>query len=108
VIPLNVWLALAACLFTTGLYGVLTRRNAIALLLSVELMANAVNLNLVAFGAWRGDLTGQVMALFGIALTVAEVAVGLAVIIQFNRTRKGISLDRATELGGGLSGEGAP
>jgi len=100
VIPLSAWLTLAALMFACGLYAVLTRRNALALLLGVELMANAANLNLVAFGAAQGSYEGQVMALFGMALTVAEVAVGLAVVIQLYRRHKDIRIDAASELSG--------
>ncbi len=97
---LSAWLLLSAALFSTGIFGLLTRKHAIGLLLSVELMANAVNLNLVAFGFFRGDLMGQVIALFGIALTVAEVVVGLALIIQLHRHNKAIDVDAARELAG--------
>ena len=95
---LQFWLLLSAALFSVGLYGLLTRRHAIAMLLSMELMLNAVNLNVVAFAFARGDLTGQVIALFAMALTVAEVAVGLALLIQLSRTRRSLQVDRATEL----------
>jgi NADH:ubiquinone oxidoreductase subunit K len=97
---LSIWLVLAAALFCLGLYGLLTRRNAIALLLSVELMLNAVNLNLVAFSHGRGDHTGQLIAIFAMALTVAEVAIGLALLMQLSRTRRSLELNRATELSG--------
>jgi len=96
--PLSDWLILSAVLFCVGLYGLLTRRNAIALLLSVELMLNAVNLNLVAFSYGSGDHTGQVIAIFAMALTVAEVAIGLALLMQLSRSRRSLELDRATEL----------
>ena len=99
-LDLTHWLLLSALMFCIGLAGLLTRRNAVAVLLSIELMANAVNLNLVAFGQHRGDETGQVMALFGIALTVAEVVVGLAVIILLHRLKKTIELDEVSELSG--------
>jgi NADH-quinone oxidoreductase subunit K len=95
---LEMWLLLSAALFAVGLYGVITRRNAVALLLSIELMVNAVNINFAAFGWARGDYTGQMIALFAIALTVAEVAVGLAILIQLSRTHKSTELDVATEL----------
>ncbi len=97
---LSAWLLLSAAMFSVGIFGLLTRKHAIGLLLSVELMANAVNLNLVAFGFFRGDLTGQVIALFGIALTVAEVVVGLALVIQLHRHNKSIDVDSARELAG--------
>ena len=88
-IPLSWYLILAAALFSIGLYGVLARRNAVAILLGVELMLNAVNINLVAF--WRyGDITqmaGQVFAIIVFAVAAAEVAVGLALVISVYRRR---------------------
>jgi NADH-quinone oxidoreductase subunit K len=89
---------MTAALFCTGIYGVLTRRNAIALLLSAELMANAVNINLVAFANTASDVTGQVFAVFTVALTVAEVVVGLAIVILLFRWRREVSIDSASEL----------
>ncbi len=100
-LSLQLPLLLAAVLFAVGLVGLYTRKNAIAILLSVELMANAVNINLVAFGAWQGNAQGQVMALFGIALTVAEVVVGLALIILLQRVSRTIDVDKITMLGEG-------
>jgi NADH-quinone oxidoreductase subunit K len=91
---------LSALLFSVGLYGLLTRRNAIGMLLSVELMLNAVNLNVVAISWSRGDITGQLIALFAIALTVAEVAVGLAILLQFSRHHRSVQVDAAQELTG--------
>ncbi len=88
-IPLNWYLVLAAALFSIGIYGVLSRRNAIGILMGIELMLNAVNINLVAF--WRfmdpGRLTGQVFALFVFTVAAAEVAVGLALVIAIYRNR---------------------
>jgi NADH-quinone oxidoreductase subunit K len=88
-IPLSWYLILAAGLFSIGLFGVLARRNAVAILLSVELMLNAVNINLVAF--WRyGDVTqmaGQVFTIIVFAVAAAEVAVGLALVISVYRRR---------------------
>jgi NADH-quinone oxidoreductase subunit K len=88
-VPLEWVLVLAAALFCVGLYGVLSRRNGIAALMSVELMLNSVNINLVAF--WRylepGAATGQAFALFVHAVAVAEAAVGLALIIALWRTQ---------------------
>jgi NADH-quinone oxidoreductase subunit K len=88
-IPLSWYLILAAALFSIGLYGVLARRNAVAILLGVELMLNAVNINLVAF--WRyGDIAqmaGQVFAIIVFAVAAAEVAVGLALVISVYRRR---------------------
>ena len=94
------YLLLAAALFCIGIYGLLTRRNAVGILLSVELMANAVNINFVAFASARGDLIGQVFSLFAIAITVAEVAVGLAIVILLYRARRGVLVDKAEELEG--------
>lgn len=88
-IPLSWYLILAAALFSIGLFGVLARRNAVAILLGVELMLNAVNINLVAF--WRyGDINqmaGQVFAIIVFAVAAAEVAVGLALVISVYRRR---------------------
>ena len=97
---LEAHLLLAAVLFCLGIYGVLTRRNLVAILLSVELMANAVNINLVAFSRFSGSLTGQVFALFSIAVTVAEVVVGLAIVILVYRTRGHINADQVDGLRG--------
>ena len=91
-------LSLAAVLFALGSYGVVTRRNAIGLLLAVELMANAVNPNLVVFARYGVGDTAQVFALFAIALTVAEVAVGLALVVLLYRTRKDARIELASEL----------
>jgi len=89
-IPLSWYLIFAAALFSVGLYGVLARRNAVAILLGVELMLNAINVNLVAF--WRyGDIAqmaGQVFAIIVFAVAAAEVAVGLALVISVYRRRK--------------------
>jgi NADH-quinone oxidoreductase subunit K len=97
---LSTVLLVAAALFCVGIYGVLTRRSAIGVLIAVELMANAVNLNLVAFARYRADVTGQVFALFSIALTVAEVAVGLAIVILLYRSKKNVLTELAAEMKG--------
>jgi NADH:ubiquinone oxidoreductase subunit K len=86
------FLLLAAVLFCIGVYGVLARRNAVLVLMSIELMLNAVNLNLVAFGAFRGNVIGQVFALFVIAIAAAEVGVGLAIVLLIYRNRESIDL----------------
>ena len=91
-------LLLTSALFCMGIYGLVTRRNAIALLLSAELMINAVTINLVAFSRLAGGVTGQVFAVFTIALTVAEVVIGLAIVILLFRWRREIALDSANEL----------
>ncbi len=93
-------LLVAALLFAIGVFGLLTRRNAVGILLSVELMANAVNINLIAFSRHFGGPTAQVFALFAIALTVAEVAVGLALVILISRTWRTIDADQAHDLSG--------
>lgn len=93
-------LLVSAVLFALGLYGALSRRNAIGVLIGVELMANAVNINLVAFSHHHGGDAGQVFALFTIALTVAEVAVGLALVILLHRTRRTVDLDAASDMAG--------
>jgi NADH-quinone oxidoreductase subunit K len=98
--PLPAHLALAGLVFAIGLFGVLTRRNAIGILLGIELMLNAVNINLVAFGRFAGSLVGAVFALFTIAITVAEVAVGLAIVIMIFRVRRTVEADRLDLLRG--------
>jgi len=90
---LNQFLFLAAILFCTGVYGVLARRNGVMVLMSVELILNAVNINLVAFGAYRHDIAGQVFALFVIAIAAAEVGVGLALVLMLYRNRRSIDVD---------------
>ena len=94
-VPLEWYLILAAALFCAGLYGVLSRRNAVAILMGIELMLNGVNINLVAF--WRytepAAVTGQAFALFVYAVAAAEAAVGLALIIAVWRTRDTIILE---------------
>ncbi len=97
---LQAWLLLAAALFCIGVYGLITRRNAVGLLASVELMANAVNINLVAFSRFNGHGEGQVFALFTTAITVAEVVIGLALVILLYRARQSVNIDLASELRG--------
>jgi len=102
VIPLDWYLVLAAGLFCIGIYAALSRRNAIGILMGVELMLNAVNLNLIAF--WRyvapNQLTGQVFVLFIIAVAAAEAAVGLALVISLYRQRATIFADEVDLLQG--------
>jgi NADH-quinone oxidoreductase subunit K len=97
---LSSYLVLAALVFSIGLFGVLTRRNAVGILLGIELMLNAVNINLVAFARFHADLAGLVFTLFTIAITVAEVAVGLAIIIVIFRVRRTVDADRLDLLRG--------
>ena len=97
---LSLALGLSALLFGTGVYGVLARRNAVALLMAVELMLNAANLDLVAFDAWWRDQLhgGQVFALFLVVIAAAEVGVGLAIVLAVFRLRDTSSVDALTEL----------
>ena len=94
-IPLSWYLILAAALFSIGLYGVLARKNAVAILLSIELMLNAVNINLIAFWRYLGpaNIAGQAFALIVFAVAAAEVAVGLALVISVYRRRHTIVAD---------------
>ena len=90
----NQFLIVAALLFSIGIYGVLVRRNAVLVLLAVELMLTSVNINLVAFGSYLQDqLTGQVFALFVIAVAAAEVGIGLAIVILIFRNRSSANID---------------
>ena len=97
---LSAYLTLSAVVFAIGLFGVLTRRNAVGILLGIELMLNAVNINLVAFGRFHADLGGAIFTLFTIAITVAEVAVGLAIVIVIFRVRRTVDADHLDLLRG--------
>jgi NADH-quinone oxidoreductase subunit K len=99
-ITTNHYLVLSAVLFTIGLAGILARRNMITVLMSIELVLNSVNLNLVAFSYQLADLTGQVFAVFTIAVAAGEAAVGLGILIAFFRLRHTTRLDAAMELEG--------
>ncbi len=90
---LNQFLLLGAVLFCLGVYGVLARRNAVLVLMSIELILNAVNINLIAFGAYWGAVAGSVFALFVIAIAAAEVGVGLAIVLAIYRNRRSVDLD---------------
>ncbi|WP_022834880.1 NADH-quinone oxidoreductase subunit NuoK [Salisaeta longa] len=91
-VALNWYLALGALLFTIGTLGVLFKRNAIVLLMSIELMLNAVNLTLVAFSQFMGDADGQILVLFSIAVAAAEAAVGLAIVIAIFRGKSTVDI----------------
>jgi len=91
VIPVSYYLVLGAVLFGIGMFGVLTRRNAIAILMAVELMLNAVNINFIAFS--RSTLDGQVFAIFVIAVAAAEAAVGLAIVLGLYRNFHTVNVD---------------
>jgi NAD(P)H-quinone oxidoreductase subunit 4L len=97
---LNQFLMLAAVLFCLGVYGVLARKNGVLVLMSIELMLNAVNINLVAFGAFRDVVVGQVFALFVITIAAAEVGVGLAIILLIYRNRANIDIDHMDSMRG--------
>ena len=97
---LNQFLVLAAILFCIGVYGVLARRNGVLVLMSVELMLNAVNINLVAFSAYVHNAAGQVFALFVITIAAAEVGVGLAIVLLIYRNLHSPDLDRVEQLKG--------
>ena len=97
-IRLPLVLFFSAALFSTGVYGVLARRNAVLVLMSIELMLNAVNVNLVAFSQYWQHVTGQVFALFVIAVAAAEVGIGLAIVILIYRNRETISVDEVNLL----------
>ena len=97
---ITAYLVLGALVFAIGLFGVLTRRNAVGILLGIELMLNAVNINLVAFARFRADLAGLIFTLFTISITVAEVAVGLAIVIVLFRVRRTVEADHLDLLRG--------
>ena len=97
---LNQFLILAAVLFSVGVYGVVARKNGVMVLMSIELILNAVNINLVAFGANTGTPMGQVFSLFVIAVAAAEVGVGLAIVLLIYRNRHSIDIDELDELKG--------
>ena len=97
---LNQFLLLAAALFCIGVYGVLTRRNGVMVLMSVELILNAVNINLVAFGAFQDNVQGDVFAIFVIAVAAAEVGVGLAMVLLMYRNRRSIDFTEVDLLRG--------
>ena len=97
-VPAEYYLVLSAAVFCTGLFGILTRRNALIFLMSVELMLNAANINLVVFAFYWGDITGQVFVLFVTALAAAEVAVGIGIILVLQRNFGDVDVTDATTL----------
>jgi NADH-quinone oxidoreductase subunit K len=99
-VPLTHYLALSFLLFVLGIVGVLVRRNLLTVLMSIELMLNAVNLNLVAFSRQLGDLGGQIFTVFIIAVAAGEAAIGLAIIISLYRLKGSVNLDDASEMKG--------
>lgn len=99
-VPISAYLTLALILFCIGLYGALTKRNTVIVLISVELMLNAVNINLVAFSKFGmiPSITGQVFALFAMAVAAAEAAVGLAILIALYRNRNTVNIDEMNSM----------
>ncbi len=92
-LPLEAYLLLSATLFTIGVVGVLVRRNAIIILMSIEIMLNAVNVALVAFSAYLGNIEGQLLVFFVMAVAAAEAAVGLAIVLALFRTQQTVYVD---------------
>jgi NADH-quinone oxidoreductase subunit K len=99
-VPIEAYVMLSMVLFTLGAMGVLLRRNAILVFMSVELMLNAANLALVAFARHWGGLDGQLFVFFVITVAAAEVAVGLALIVAIFRTKKSINIDELSQMRG--------
>ena len=99
-VPIEWYVALSVILFTIGALGVLLRRNAIIIFMSVELMLNSANLLFVAFARYLGDINGQVLVFFVITVAAAEVAVGLALIVVIFRTKQSINIDEMHMLKG--------
>ena len=97
---LNEFLLLGAVLFCIGVYGVIARKNAVMVLMSIEVILNSVNINLLAFSQVHNNLDGNVFALYIIAVAAAEVGVGLAMVLLIYRNRKSISLDELSEMKG--------
>jgi NADH-quinone oxidoreductase subunit K len=97
---LQAYLLLAAVLFAIGLFGVVSRRNTIGILLGIELMLNAVNINLVAFARFNADASGMIFTVFTICITVAEIALGLALVILIFRVRRTVIADHLDILRG--------
>ena len=98
--PVANFLLLGAVLFCIGVYGVIARRNAVMVLMSIELILNAVNLNLIAFALHNNNVDGHVFALYVIGIAAAEVGVGLAMVLMIYRNRKSIALDELSEMKG--------
>jgi NADH:ubiquinone oxidoreductase subunit K len=97
---INEFLLLGAVLFCIGVFGVIARKNAVMVLMSIELILNSVNINLLAFSQLNNDVDGNVFALYIIAVAAAEVGVGLAMVLLVYRNRRTISLDELSEMKG--------
>lgn len=99
-VPLSMYLALGAALFVIGMAGVLLRRNVLIVLMSLELMLNSVNVNLVAFSSYLSDFRGQIIAIFVIAITAAEVAIALGILVALMRNKATLDVDEITIMKG--------
>ncbi|MDP2217252.1 MAG: F420H2 dehydrogenase subunit FpoK [Methanolobus sp.] len=97
-IPIELYIGLSVVIFSIGLYGFMTQRNGVRMLMCVELMLNSANINLVAFSSYHGNLTGQVFVLYVIALAAAEAVVGFAILMSIFRTKDMIDLDKINIL----------
>ncbi len=97
-IPINYYLILSAIIFIIGVTGVLTRRNAIILFMSIEMMLNAVNLTFISFATYMGDTAGQIFVFFVMAVAAAEAAVGLAIVLALFRNKKTVYVDEVNIL----------
>jgi len=97
-VDLNYYLVLSALLFTIGVIGVLTRRNAIIIFMCIELMLNAVNLSLVSFSSFLGNESGQIFVFFVMAVAAAEAAIGLAIVISLYRNKETLDIDKINIL----------
>ena len=97
-VPVQYYLLLSAAVFAIGVFGILTRRNALLFLMSVELLLNAANINLVAFSRFHGNLTGQTFSLFTLALAAAEVAVGIGIILVLYRNFADVDVTEETTM----------
>lgn len=97
-IGIDWYLALSAILFSIGIIGVLVRRNAIVIFMCVELMLNAVNLSLISFSAYHGDISGQILVFFSLAVAAAEAVVGLAIIIAIFRNNLSVDITKVNLL----------
>jgi len=99
-VPVQYYVGLSAILFTIGLIGVVSRKNIIIILMSLELMLNSVNLNFVTFSYYLQDMTGRIFAIFSMAVAAAEVGIGLAIAVNLLRMKKSIDVDQANILKG--------
>ena len=97
-IPIEMFLVFAACLFTIGLYGIMTTDKAIVSLMCIELMLNAANINFVTFASFRSDATGQVFVIMSIAVAAAEVAVGIALMLNAYKVKKTTEVDKLSTM----------